>query len=169
MAAYDEIDGRAQAAAWLDLLGGAGSSRQIVALPVLSGSMAPAVPPGATLEVVAAAWHTTRDGDIVIVRDGVALVAHRRLLGGRIGGRGAVYQKGDANLTGRWEPGERIVGVATGVRGADGVRIDLTTAAARAAARRSARESLAADLRHRLLAAPRRICAWLRTGTRNIG
>jgi hypothetical protein len=114
MAAYDEIDGRAQAAAWLDLLGGAGSSRQIVALPVLSGSMAPAVPPGATLEVVAAAWHTTRDGDIVIVRDGVALVAHRRLLGGRIGGRGAVYQKGDANLTGRWEPGERIVGVASG-------------------------------------------------------
>ena len=105
--------------------------------------------------------------DIVILREGTTLVAHRRLLGGNIVGRSVVYQKGDTNATGQWVDGEQIVGLATGVRTADGARTDLNTAASRTSARRLARRNLAADLQYRLFAAPRRIRAWLKTGTRN--
>lgn len=168
MATFDATDQRAHAAAWLDLLSGAGSPQQPIELPVLSGSMAPAIPAGATLLVVAATWDTTRTGDVVIVRTGTTLVAHRRLLSGRLAGRSTVYQKGDANPSGQWTAGERIVGVATGVRNPDGAWTDLTTAAARAAGRRLAQNSLAADLRHRLVTAARRMRTWLKASMRNI-
>ena len=167
MTTNDQTDDREQAAAWLDLLAGTATPGQTIELPVLSGSMAPVVPLGATLLVVTASWRETCDGDIVILREGTTLVAHRRLLGGNIAGQSVVYQKGDTNATGRWIDGEQIVGLATGVRTADGARTDLTTAASRTSARRLACRNLAADLRHRLLAAPRRIRAWLKTGTRN--
>ena len=167
MTTYDQTDDREQAAAWLDLLTGTASPGQTIELPVLSGSMAPLVPLGATLLVVTASWRETRDGDIVILREGTTLVAHRRLLGGKIAGRSVVYQKGDTNATGQWADGEQIVGLATGIRTADGARTDLTTATSQTSARHLARRKLAADLQYRLLAAPRRILAWLKTGTKN--
>jgi hypothetical protein len=129
-----------------------GSARRLYLLPVLSGSMRPDIPVGATLGISTTARAAPRDGDVIVFRQGDALVAHRRLWAVTAGPLALIYQKGDASPRGGWIDRKAVVGRVVELRLPDGEVRDLTTLASRQRALVQARRSLAADLRHRLRA-----------------
>ena len=107
----------AQFDAWLALTGQARAAGGNVRLPMLSGSMHPALPRGCTLviEPLAGGGAATSGQVAVLARDG-RLVAHRVLL--RVGTR--VLEMGDANRRGVWRPASDIVGRVVGAAATDG-------------------------------------------------
>lgn len=130
--------------AWLALAGGGAAGGGVGAgplrLPMLSGSMHPALPRGCTLLIEPRA--ASRDGGapspqpgdvVVFARDG-RLVAHRVLKRARRGGAPWLLEMGDANRRGDWRPLAEAVGVVVGAETADGS--PLPPPASRARARR---------------------------------
>lgn len=122
--------------AWLALSGGAAAAGEL-RLPMLSGSMHPALPRGCTL-VIAPLGNdgagALQAGDVaVFARDG-RLVAHRVLRRAQRDGRPCLLEMGDANRRGEWRPLAEAVGVVTGAEAADGS--PLPPPASRARARR---------------------------------
>ncbi len=106
----------AQFDAWLALTGQARAAAGNVRLPMLSGSMHPALPRGCTLVIEPLAGGVPATGQVaVLARDG-RLVAHRVLL--RLGAR--VLEMGDANRRGAWRPASEIVGRVVGAVDVDG-------------------------------------------------
>ncbi|MFO7608447.1 MAG: hypothetical protein R6X35_04520 [Candidatus Krumholzibacteriia bacterium] len=102
--------------AWLALTDPAADFAGTVILPMLTGSMVPAVPVGADLEIVAARRGRFGAGDVVVFERDGRLVAHRLLLA--LGfGPGALYlEKGDWNATGGLVRRRQVRGVVTGWR-----------------------------------------------------
>jgi hypothetical protein len=100
--------------AWLALTGQIAAPDRPVILPLLSGSMVPAIPVGALLDIVVAPDSPCRAGDIAIFRDGERLVAHRVLLVLRTGPWNWLLEKGDANALGRWRRGGEVRGRVVG-------------------------------------------------------
>ena len=100
--------------AWLALADPAADFAGTVSLPMLTGSMAPAVPVGARLVIAAAGRRRFGWGDVVVFAQGDRLVAHRLLLG--LGfGAGALYlEKGDCNATGGFVRRRDVRGVVVG-------------------------------------------------------
>jgi len=66
-------------------------------LPMLSGSMAPALLPGDVLTVRPASSANIHRGDIVVLRIGNKLIAHRLVFVTRLGRIVVLVEKGDAN------------------------------------------------------------------------
>jgi hypothetical protein len=117
-----------------------------VGLPMLTGSMAPSIPVGARLRIVAARRRTFGVGDVVVFRRAERLVAHRLVLALSFGRRALYLEKGDRNAGVGTVRRDEIKGVVTGWHPAD-------TPAAPVALRRSrlaALRSLARGLRTRL-------------------
>jgi len=114
-----------------------------VTLPMVTGSMAPLIPAGAFIEVVAApADGRLTVGDVVVFRQGAKLVAHRLLFGCALPAPGWFLQRGDGvSRIGFVTVGD-IVGLVVAVRRAHDGRHDLTTASARHDALRTARRTL---------------------------
>jgi hypothetical protein len=110
----------AQFDAWLALTGQARAAGGNVRLPMLSGSMYPALPRGCTLVIEPLAnGGTATSGQVaVLARDG-RLVAHRVLL--RMGAR--VLEMGDANRRATWRPAAEIVGRVVGALAVDGTAL----------------------------------------------
>lgn len=101
--------------AWLALAEDAPNGSVPIRLPMLSGSMRPAIPVGALIEVEKARGRDCRPGDVVVYRVDERLVAHRILW--RFG-RGAwlfFFEKGDTNDHGGWIRGSRIRGKVVAV------------------------------------------------------
>lgn len=89
--------------AWLALTGRADATRQIVELPVLSGSMLPAIPIGAILEIEMTTAAMCRVGDVVVFQEGPQrLTAHRVIAHLKLGSLHCLLQKGDNNPLGHW-------------------------------------------------------------------
>lgn len=109
--------------AWLVLTDQLSPGTDTVRLPLLSGSMAPALPSGSTLVIDPHRRRRFGRGDVVVFADGDRLVAHRVLLRLRLPGLDAVLEKGDANPVGRWMASRRIRGVVCEVTLPDGGRV----------------------------------------------
>ena len=92
---------------WLGLTGQAPLPRGPLILPVLSGSMRPAIQVGSRIRIAAASAPECRVGDVVVYIDEERLVAHRVLW--RMAGR--LFVKGDANRHGHWVPPGRVKGI----------------------------------------------------------
>lgn len=119
-AAADLARRAAQLDAWLALTGQAPVPGALVRLPMLSGSMAPALPCGCELVIDPLGGARARVGDVVVLRVDDHLVAHR-VLGWRLrGGRRWLLEHGDANARGAWQPCERVVGLVIGATTASG-------------------------------------------------
>lgn len=96
--------------AWLTLTGSAEPGNKPVRLPVLSGSMLPMIPPGATLVIAPCTSSGVKRGDVVVFQDGDRLVAHRLLLQFHIGPLHVLFQKGDGNPHGSWLSPNQVKG-----------------------------------------------------------
>lgn len=92
---------------WLGLTGQAPLPRGPLILPVLSGSMRPAIEVGSRIRIAAAAAAECRVGDVVVYIEDERLVAHRILW--RMAGR--LFVKGDANRHGHWVLPRRVKGI----------------------------------------------------------
>ncbi len=104
--------------AWLTLTDPAADFPGTVSLPMLTGSMAPAIPVGSRLVIAAARRRPFGVGDVVVFERDGKLVAHRLLFA--LGfGPGALYlEKGDWNATGGLVRRREVRGVVTGWRSA---------------------------------------------------
>lgn len=85
-----------------------------VTLPMLTGSMAPAIPAGSDLDIASVRGRSCGIGDVVVFLRGNRLVAHRLLLCLGSGPRALCYEKGDLNAGGGWVRHEDILGVVVG-------------------------------------------------------
>ena len=143
-----EANQRAAAAAgWWQLFHRRLAVDQQVALPMLSGSMAPDMPVGATLHIAGVTADVCRPGDVVVFRQDDKLVAHRLLAGLPAGGNGGFLQAGDVPARLGWVSAARIAGLVIAITGPDGGTRDLRTPAGRREAERLARRGLARALR----------------------
>lgn len=114
----------AQFDAWLALTGqvdaGPGAT---VRLPMLTGSMHPALPRGCTLLIAPLGSEPARRlvrGDVAVFARSGRLVAHRVLLGAMRGGAPSLLEMGDANRRGTWRPAADAVGLVIGAEDARG-------------------------------------------------
>lgn len=137
--------------AWLALTGEAPAADGPLRLPVLSGSMLPLLVPGRDILILPAVPGDCRCGDVVVLRVGERLLAHRLLLKWSCCGRDLIFEKGDRNPRGRWRQAVCIRGRVVGL--ADGPAIPPASLSSPALAR----ISLAGHWRERLLAGPRRL------------
>lgn len=126
--------------AWLALTGQIPAPDEPVVLPLLSGSMLPAIPVGSHLRIDVAPGTPCQVGEVAVFLDGERLVAHRVLLVLRAGPWNWLLEKGDANDLGRWRRGREIRGRVVGFsRGNESPAGDPTD---RAGASRSLRRHL---------------------------
>lgn len=109
--------------AWLALVKRTAASED-VRLPMLTGSMLPAIPPGATLVITPRSAGPFRRGEVVVFGDEDRLIAHRLLLRLRLPGLNLIFEKGDNNPRGGWIRPDRIRGVVREAILADGERRD---------------------------------------------
>jgi len=135
--------------AWLALTRQVPPPAEPVRLPMLSGSMMPAIPVGHILLIELCSADSCRVGDVVVYQDCERLVAHRLLSAGLIPWW---LEKGDANPTGRWRHKSRILGrVVTAAAPDDsGAAHSPTSVPVAAASRRH-------HTRNLVLAVPRRV------------
>ena len=96
---------------WLGLTGQAPLPEGPLVLPVLSGSMRPAISLGSRILIEPCAACACRVGDVTVYLDGDRLVAHRVLWFLGSGKSSWVFHKGDANQFGHWIHPDRIKGV----------------------------------------------------------
>ncbi len=123
-AAADDLARRAaQLDAWPALSGHGPVPGALVRLPMLSGSMAPALPCGCELAIDPLGASRARVGDVVVLRLDDRLVAHRVLAWRRRDGRRWLLEHGDANPRGAWQPVDRVVGLVVGARATDGLEL----------------------------------------------
>ncbi len=111
--------------AWLALTGRAGAPAGPLRLPMLSGSMQPALPPGSLLTIEPCGAAGFARGDVVVFVEDDRLVAHRVLLRLRLPGLDVVLEKGDANPRGAWRRAGTVRGVVRGAQRPDGQAADL--------------------------------------------
>ena len=112
--------------AWLALTGQDPGRQGSVRLPVLSGSMLPAIPLGALLEIELANDPVCRVGDVVVFQAGPErLTAHRVLAGLKLGSRHWILQKGDSNALGHWISRSRVCGLVVRVLPGDGMGAEI--------------------------------------------
>lgn len=88
--------------AWLALTGQLPAPDEPVELPMLSGSMTPAIPVGAVMQILVQSTAKYRVGDVVVFLEGDKLTAHRILLAWQTGPWPWIFEKGDANNQGHW-------------------------------------------------------------------
>ncbi len=105
--------------AWLALTGQIAAPAEPVQLPLLTGSMVPAIPVGATLHIVSATAAKCHAGDVVIFVEDERLLAHRVLLVLRAGPWHWLLEKGDANALGKWRCADTVRGRVIGFELAD--------------------------------------------------
>lgn len=119
-AAADVARRAAQLDAWLALTGHGPVPGALVRLPMLSGSMAPALPCGCELVIDPLGAARARVGDVVVLALDDRLVAHRVLRWRRRDGQRWLLEHGDANTDGAWQPADRVVGLVVGATDKDG-------------------------------------------------
>ena len=139
---------------WVTVASGIVPDGDSVVLPVLSGSMGPAIVQGGTVSITRVPSGGSRAGDIIVFRDKQGLVAHRQLLRLRFAGRSTIYQKGDANPLGSWICADRIVGVISEARDPGG-KVLYSRELHQPEAAREGRRQLVRLLRHPLQRAAR--------------
>jgi hypothetical protein len=139
----------AQFDAWLVLTGQSPAPAGLVHLPMLSGSMSPALPRGSTLEIDPRDPHGFAPGEVVVLALDGRLVAHRVLLRVRWRGQVRLLEMGDANPRGDWRPAHLVVGRVVRATTSEGVPLPAPTSRGRA------RRGLLRHLRGLLLPAPR--------------
>jgi hypothetical protein len=146
---------------WLGLTGQAPLPQGPLLLPVLSGSMRPAIPLGSTIRIKAGNGSLCRVGDVTVYLDGNRLVAHRVLWIIGLGKTRWIFQKGDANRFGHWITAADVKGVVREVFPAEdvGAAFPGKDPFSLAAAAKSRREFL-----HNGLLAPVRLIQRLVTG-----
>lgn len=114
----------AQFDAWLALTGQAAAGPgATVRLPMLTGSMHPALPRGCTLLIAPLGSEPARRlvrGDVAVFARGGRLVAHRVLLESVRDGVPSLLEMGDANRRGAWRPAADAVGLVIGAEDARG-------------------------------------------------
>jgi hypothetical protein len=138
----DDADRLDAAAAWWRLFHGRLRPDERVEMPVLSGSMVPILPVGATLVITGVRGDTCRVGDVVVFRDADRLVAHRLLWGWPPGRARFFLQAGDGVSPVGWISTGSILGLVTAVRHLDGATRDLRLPEACREGRRLARRRL---------------------------
>ena len=122
-AAGDVARRAAQLDAWLALTGRGPVPGGLVRLPMLSGSMAPALPCGCELVIDPLGGARARVGDVVVLALDERLVAHR-VLGWRLRrGQRWLLEHGDANGRGAWQPAAHVVGLVVGATMPDGTEL----------------------------------------------
>jgi len=105
--------------AWLALSRPGADFAGTVSLPMLTGSMAPAVPRGARLQIASARRHPFGVGDVVVFERQGRLVAHRLLFALGFGPGTLYLEKGDWNATGGLIRRRDVRGVVVGWLPAD--------------------------------------------------
>jgi hypothetical protein len=138
----------AQFDAWLQLTGQSPAPAGLVQLPMLSGSMSPALPRGCTLEIDPRDPHGFAPGEVVVLALDDRLVAHRVLLRVRWRGQVRLLEMGDANPRGAWRSAEQVVGRVVRAVTSEGAPLPAPTSRGRA------RRGLLRHLRGLLLPEP---------------
>jgi hypothetical protein len=105
--------------AWLALTGQIAAPAGPVDLPLLTGSMVPAIPVGATLRIAAATGADCQPGDVAVFLAEERLLAHRVLLVLQAGPWHWLLEKGDANALGQWRRADTVRGRVLGFAIAD--------------------------------------------------
>jgi len=144
----DERDRELLFDAWLALNSPDTDFCETVRLPMLTGSMMPALPVGSHLVIASPRRTPVGVGSIVVFQRGERLIAHR-LLVVLVFGRSALYlEKGDLNREGSWIKREDIRGVVVGQCPPDDALGPVTPVArSRSAALRSALHGIRQTLR----------------------
>jgi hypothetical protein len=132
-----------------------------VEMPMMSGSMTPILPVGATLIITGVRPGACRTGDIVVFHDGERLIAHRLLLGWPPGRARVFLQAGDGVSALGWIAARSILGLVTAVRGPDQLPRDLRLPEARREGARLARRRLRRIVSEPWLEPLRKGRAWL--------
>jgi hypothetical protein len=127
-------DGRlaAQFDAWLALTGQSPAPAGLVQLPMLSGSMSPALPCGSTLEIDPRDPRGFAPGEVVVLALDGRLVAHRVLLRLRWRGQVRLLEMGDANPRGAWRSAQLVVGRVVSATDSEGAPLPAPTSPGRA-------------------------------------
>ena len=112
----DPQDRRRDFDAWLALAAPGADFPGTVSLPMLTGSMAPLIPVGARLEIVAARRRNFGVGDVVVFERATRLVAHRLVFSLGFGRDTLYLEKGDRNLGLGLVRRHDVRGVVTGWR-----------------------------------------------------
>jgi signal peptidase I len=93
---------------WLELISGQLDGESV--LPLLSGSMSPALLPGDMLVMHPLCGKRAHVGDILVFREGFKLVAHRLIFAFRLFSIALYVEKGDANPMPTFIHSRQIVG-----------------------------------------------------------
>lgn len=127
-------DGRlaVQFDAWLVLTGQSPAPAGLVYLPMLSGSMSPALPCGSTLEIDPRDPRGFAPGEVVVLDLDGRLVAHRVLLRIRWRGQVRLLEMGDANPRGAWRSARVVVGRVVSATDSEGAPLPAPTSPGRA-------------------------------------
>jgi hypothetical protein len=112
----DPNDRRRDIDAWLALVQPEADFPGTVDLPMLTGSMAPLIPVGSRLEIVAARRRSFGVGDIVVFERATRLVAHRLVFSLGFGRDTLYLEKGDRNVGLGLVRKHEVRGVVTGWR-----------------------------------------------------
>jgi len=153
-----------QAADQWRLLRGEVPAGETVRLTVRSGSMLPAIPVGAELEIAPVEGRLCRVGDVVVFRQGDRLVAHRLLFGWGEGAGAWFLQRGDGVSPLGAIRARTILGRVVAVRRPGGETVRLAAPEARLEALRLARRSLARIVLIILVTPARKVKGWLQRG-----
>ena len=140
----DPTDRRRDFAAWAVLAEPDADFPGTITLPMLSGSMAPLIPVGARLEIMAARHRNFGVGDVVVFERAARLVAHRLVLSLGFGRDTLYLEKGDRNVGLGLVRRHEVRGVVTGWRPAAAPEAD---AVPLPRSRRAALRSLGRSLR----------------------
>lgn len=140
---------------WLVLLNHNSRLGKVYSLPVLSGSMLPALVPGKQIRIRRTGWRKCHRGDIVVFRQGHRLTAHRLLLRVGFGTKRFVFQKGDSAQFGMWIRADEVVGLVVEAQNDDGRTVHLHTAYERKRNRTIADKQLLLDLYARFKSIPK--------------
>ena len=149
---------------WWRLASGRLAPDERIELPMLSGSMAPVLPVGATLLIGGlppAGGSKCRTGDVAVFRDGDRLVAHRLLLEVPPIRPLVFLQAGDGISRAGWVRATALAGLVVAVRTQAGEPCDLRTPAARRQGRQLARRRLRRLLSEPLRRLARKGISWL--------
>ncbi len=148
--------------AWLDLLSGTLNHGAVVELPMLSGSMVPVLIPEKKVKIKYLSVPDVHTGDIIVLKDGNTLTAHRLLIRFSFCSRRFFYQKGDNNRFGSWINRDQIIGIVTSAQDISDEYIDLTSPVIKKQARSKVFKQLIIVCWNILLIIPRGLKGWLK-------
>ncbi len=142
---------------WLNLLDGNYDDKEVIELPVITGSMMPLIIPGKMIRIKCIKEPDISVGDIIVFKKGKEITSHRLIVKIRLCKKTYLYQKGDSMRFGEWINVQQVVGIVDSVQDGKGNFISLITSGKKKEGRDLAVRQLFRTFLNLFLILPRRI------------